>query len=87
MFRTASVKYFQHTLEDILNMADMNKIFWRTRKPVIDRFKDRVAIVTGGSAGIGRSIVEELCKEGAKVCFTPQHFSAIPVKKRICLKT
>ena len=51
-------------------MADMNKIFWRTRKPVIDRFKDRVAIVTGGSADIGRSIVEELCKEGAKVCFT-----------------
>jgi NAD(P)-dependent dehydrogenase (short-subunit alcohol dehydrogenase family) len=41
-----------------------------TRKPVKDRFKDKVAIVTGGSSGIGRSTVEELCKEGASVAFT-----------------
>ena len=40
------------------------------RKPIKDRFKDKVAIVTGGSAGIGRSIGEELCKEGARVAFT-----------------
>jgi NAD(P)-dependent dehydrogenase (short-subunit alcohol dehydrogenase family) len=42
----------------------------KARKPIIDRFKDRVAIVTGGSSGIGKSIVEELCKEGASVSFT-----------------
>jgi NAD(P)-dependent dehydrogenase (short-subunit alcohol dehydrogenase family) len=41
-----------------------------TRIPVKDRFKDKVAIVTGGASGIGRSIAEELCKEGAKVVFT-----------------
>ena len=40
------------------------------RTPVKDRFKNRVAIVTGGSSGIGKAMVEELCKEGASVAFT-----------------
>jgi len=40
------------------------------RTPIKDRFKDKVAIVTGGSAGIGRSICEELGKEGARIAFT-----------------
>jgi NAD(P)-dependent dehydrogenase (short-subunit alcohol dehydrogenase family) len=42
----------------------------RSRKPFPDRFAGKVAIVTGGSTGIGKSIAWELCREGAKVAFT-----------------
>ncbi len=45
-------------------------IMTHKRKAVKDRFKDKVAIVTGGSTGIGRAIVEELVREGCKVAFT-----------------
>ena len=42
----------------------------KQRAPIKDRFKGKVAIVTGGASGIGRSITEELCREGCAVCFT-----------------
>jgi NAD(P)-dependent dehydrogenase (short-subunit alcohol dehydrogenase family) len=42
----------------------------KERKTIQDRFKDKVAIITGGSSGIGRATVEEICKEGASVVFT-----------------
>jgi hypothetical protein len=42
----------------------------KQRTPIPDRFKGRVAIVTGGSAGIGLATVHELCREGAKVVFS-----------------
>ncbi len=40
------------------------------RKVVQNRFAGKVAIVTGGSAGIGRATVEEFCLEGGSVVFT-----------------
>jgi len=35
-----------------------------------DRFKGKVAIITGGSSGIGKATLEEICKEGAAAVFT-----------------
>jgi NAD(P)-dependent dehydrogenase (short-subunit alcohol dehydrogenase family) len=40
------------------------------REAIQDRFSCKVGIVTGGSMGIGRATVEELCREGASVVFT-----------------
>ncbi len=42
----------------------------KERKAIQNRFEGKVAIVTGGSSGIGKTSVEELCKEGASVLFT-----------------
>lgn len=41
-----------------------------SRQIIKERFRGKVAIVTGGASGIGRAIVEELCKEGGSVAFS-----------------
>ncbi|HMK38022.1 MAG TPA: SDR family oxidoreductase [Bacteroidota bacterium] len=42
----------------------------KERAALRDRFRGKVAIVTGGSAGIGLATVRELCREGASVALT-----------------
>ena len=37
------------------------------RLPIVNRFRGKVAIVTGGASGIGRATALELCREGAAV--------------------
>jgi len=46
--------------------------------------QDKVALVTGGSKGIGRSIVDKLLQEGAKVVIADENIS--PVEDLIQLK-
>ena len=55
------------------------------RKAVKQRFKGKVAIVTGGSTGIGFSIVEELCREGAYVSFTGRSDIGHETKKNLTM--
>lgn len=42
----------------------------KERAALRDRFRGNVAIVTGGSSGIGLATVRELCREGASVALT-----------------
>lgn len=42
----------------------------------MERFKDKVALVTGGTGGIGAAAVERLAREGAKVVFTGSNAEA-----------
>lgn len=54
-----------------------------TRQIMTDRFVGKIAIVTGGSSGIGLAVVEELCKEGASVTFTGLEAEGVEVEERL----
>ena len=41
-----------------------------------DRLQGKVALVTGGTSGIGAGTVERLAREGAKVVFTGRNADA-----------
>jgi 3(or 17)beta-hydroxysteroid dehydrogenase len=43
---------------------------------IMMRLKDKVALVTGGTSGIGAATVRRLCAEGAKVVFTGRNATA-----------
>lgn len=53
------------------------------RKAWKDRFSDKVAIVTGGSTGIGYAIALELCREGARVAFTGRSDIGFATEKQL----
>ena len=55
----------------------------RERKAIPGRFEKKVAIVTGGAAGIGQAVVTELCREGAAVTFTDLSEAGFDAARRL----
>ena len=51
---------------------------------MIQRFRDHVAIVTGASGGIGRSICRALAVEGARVCITGRDQQRLTETAELC---
>ncbi len=55
----------------------------KERKAIKDRFRDKVAIITGGSSGIGKAALEEICKEGAAAIFTGTRDTGREIEKQM----
>ncbi len=53
-----------------------------SRQPILGRFEGKTVIITGGTSGIGQSVAEEMCKEGAFAVFTGRSDGGYEVEKQ-----
>lgn len=49
----------------------------------MDRWNDKVALVTGASSGIGKAIVEDLVRKGMKVVGLARRIDKIKVRLKL----
>ncbi|MHC1704762.1 MAG: SDR family NAD(P)-dependent oxidoreductase [Tenuifilaceae bacterium] len=50
-------------------------------------FRDRLVLITGSTSGIGKAIVKELAKEGAKLILADRKIEDLLILKEECLKS
>jgi NAD(P)-dependent dehydrogenase (short-subunit alcohol dehydrogenase family) len=58
---------------------------YRPKYPGVGKFKDKVAIITGGDSGIGRAVAVAMAREGAKIAilYLEEHDDAKETKRLV----